>query len=117
MKTLEMLLVTNQQIDSSQFSNWKITLAENTESAIEKMQSIDFDLIALDKSFGKNTLIKLQKIAGFQQSDVTVFPFSSVDEIIEKTNQTAEELKTQKQQNYSFTDNMFASHPLYCNRP
>ncbi|MDE5451092.1 hypothetical protein KRE38_18995, partial [Elizabethkingia meningoseptica] len=67
MKTLEMLLVTNQQINSSQFSNWKITLAENTESAIEKMQSIDFDLIALDKSLDENMLIKIQKIAGFQQ--------------------------------------------------
>lgn len=116
MKTLEMLLVTNQQIDSSQFSNWKITLAENTESAIEKMQSIDFDLIALDKSFDENMLIKLQKIAGFQQSDVTLFTFSSLDEMIEKANQAVEELKTQKQQNYSFTDNMFATHPLYCNR-
>ncbi|MCL1676302.1 hypothetical protein KRE40_10235 [Elizabethkingia meningoseptica] len=117
MKTLEMLLVTNQQIDSSQFSNWKITLAENTESAIEKMQSIDFDLIALDKSLDENMLIKIQKIAGFQQSDVTLFIFSSLDEMINKTNQAVEELKTQKQQNYSFTDNMFATHPLYCNRP
>ncbi len=40
MKTLEMLLVTNHQIDSSQFSNWKITLAENTESAIEKCRAL-----------------------------------------------------------------------------
>ncbi|MBO9683256.1 MAG: hypothetical protein J7502_11410 [Flavisolibacter sp.] len=53
MKTLEMLLVTNQQIDLSQFSNWKITLVDNIETAIEKIQSIDFNLIALENNFDK----------------------------------------------------------------
>ncbi|OPB84856.1 hypothetical protein [Elizabethkingia ursingii] len=114
MKTLEMLLVTNQQIDFSQFNNWKITLVDNIETAIEKIQSIDFNLIALENNFYKDSVSKLQKIAGFQQSDVLVFSFSSAADIIEKSNQIAEDLKIQKQQNYSFTDNMFASHPLYC---
>ncbi|BBQ08618.1 hypothetical protein JUNP353_3189 [Elizabethkingia anophelis] len=116
MKTLEMLLVTNQQTDFNQFSNWKITSAENIEAAIEKIQSIDFDLIAVENNFDQNLTAKLQKIANLQQSDVPVFPFSSVADIIEKSNQVTEELKIQKQQNYSFTDNMFESHPLYCNK-
>ncbi|WP_407534176.1 response regulator [Elizabethkingia miricola] len=115
MKTLEMLLVTNQQTDFNQFSNWKITSAENIEAAIEKIQSIDFDLIAVENNFDQDLTAKLQKIANLQQSDVPVFFFSSIADIIDKSNQTAEELKIQKQQNYSFTDNMFARHPLYCN--
>jgi hypothetical protein len=61
MKTLEMLLVTNQQIDFSQFSNWKITSVENVEAAIEKIQSIDFDLIALENNFDQYLTAKLQK--------------------------------------------------------
>jgi hypothetical protein len=61
MKTLEMLLVTNQQIDFSQFSNWKITSVENIEAAIEKIQSIDFDLIALENNFDQDLTAKLQK--------------------------------------------------------
>lgn len=40
MKTLEMLLVTNQQTDFNQFSNWKITSAENIEAAIEKFRAL-----------------------------------------------------------------------------
>ena len=40
MKTLEMLLVTNQQIDFSQFNNWKITLVDNIETAIEKFRAL-----------------------------------------------------------------------------
>lgn len=69
----------------------------------------------MEKNFDQNLTAKLQKIANLQQSDVPVFPFSSVADIIEKSNLVTEELKIQKQQNYSFTDNMFASHPLYCN--
>lgn len=70
----------------------------------------------MENNFDQNLTAKLQKIANLQQSDVPVFPFSSVADIIEKSNQVTEELKIQKQQNYSFTDNMFESHPLYCNK-
>ena len=61
MKTLEMLLVTNQQIDFSQFNNWKITLVDNIETAIEKIQSIDFNLIALENNLSKIQLQKYKK--------------------------------------------------------
>ena len=49
----------------------------------------------MEKNFDQNLTAKLQKIANLQQSDVPVFPFSSVADIIEKSNLVTEELKIQ----------------------
>ena len=57
MKTLEMLLVTNQQIDFSQFNNWKITLVDNIETAIANYEPrIDLLNITLSGDPDSHTL-------------------------------------------------------------
>ena len=102
------LLQTNK-LDFNQFSNWEITSAENMEASIEKFRALILDLIvAVGKQFWSWDLTaKLQKIANLQQSDVPVFFFLSVADIIDKSNQTAEELKQYKTTELLFTDNMF----------
>ena len=108
MRTLEMLVVSTHDLGITP-ENWTITKVNDWETAVEKIQGIDFDLIAIEENIDNAAAIKA--LAKFQQEETSVINFSNSNDIEKEIARIEAELKEDR--TYSFTDNAFANLPIY----
>jgi len=111
----QLLVVHTNASAESRIVNWQTTTANTADRAVEKMQSISFDLIAVESGFTAQEKGMIAKIASIQQPEVVVFFYDDVAEVEAKALEIEREQKAQLRHSFSITDNAFENHPLYVN--
>lgn len=88
---------------------WRITLATNAEAAIEKIQGIDLDMVAIDRELSEDETVLLKTMLSLQQPDTRVAhaDFSDTNALVSTLNDIADNFDAEEGRSYTFTDNVF----------
>lgn len=115
MYKMEMLILTNAATPTNPVQHWNITSVREAEEAVEKIQHIEFDLIAIGQDTNAHAKAMIEKLAHFQQPDASIIVYQSLTEVILKANALWQSFKTSTKTRLNISDNAFKNHPLYHN--
>ncbi len=111
MKTLNVLFV-SERVNETRFpadnpNAFRCIFAAEAETAIEKMQSIDFDIALIDTALPEEEAMRLKTLFSVQQPDTHIVPMPDTDDATETLARIADGIKARNRSKYRFTDNIF----------
>jgi len=102
MNKTEVLLIGHNQF-LNENDKWNVVAASNAETAIEKFQQRDFDVVVFANEVEADE-IKLRKLFAFQQAGIILLQNNNDDLVIADIKKALDEKQQQNKPSFSFVD-------------